>query len=93
MTQDLESLLRKSLDHTDRLMKVFLAIWALMATAVGAGVLWLDHLSRTADVRAMILFSVVILLLALSVNLILTSVVVVAMTKKTLKAIQLLSGE
>jgi biotin transporter BioY len=91
MTQDLETILRKSLDQTDRSIKVLLACWFFMAVAVVAGLLWLAHLSNTADVKAMIVASVVIILLALSVNLTLTCVFVAAMTRKTLKAIELLS--
>ncbi len=93
MTQDLETILRKSLDEADRSIKLFLAFWFLMSIAVVAGLLWLDHLSKTADVKSMLVFSVVVLLIAQGVNLVLTCVVVTAMTRKTLKAIELLSRE
>jgi len=93
MAQDLETTLRKSLDEVDRSIKLFLATWLLMTILVVAGLLWLGHLSKTADVRTMLVVAVVVLLFAQSVALLLTCGVVTAMTRKTLKAIELLSRE
>jgi hypothetical protein len=93
MTQDLETILRKSLNQTDRSMKGILVCWVFMAAAVAGGLLWLQHLSETADVKTMIVFSVVIVLFGLSNCLLLTCVVVIAMTRRVLKAIELMSKE
>ena len=93
MTQDLETILRKSLDQTDRSIRFVIAMWLLMTILVVAGLLWLGHLSQTGDVKTMLLVSVVVLLFAQSVDLLLTYVVVAAVSRKTLKAIQLLARE
>lgn len=93
MTQDLETTLRRSLDHVDRVMKLFLATWLLMFILVVAGLLWLNHLSGTADVRTMLIYVVVVILFAQSVTMLLSCVLTTSMTRKILKAIELLSRE
>ncbi len=93
MTQDLETILRKSLDEADRINKVLVATCLFEMIVVVAGVLWLGRLSKTGDVKTMLLISVVVLLVAQALNLALSSAVVTSMTRKTLKAIELLSRE
>jgi apolipoprotein N-acyltransferase len=93
MTQDLETILRKSLNQVDRSIKVFWAQWFFGAAAVVAGLLWLKHLSNTADVKTLLVISVAFLVFAQAVNSILTSVAVIDMTRKALKAIEPLSRE
>lgn len=93
MTQDLEVTLRKSLDEVDRGVKLFVATWLLMATLVVAGLVWMGHLSRTSDVKTMLLVAVVTLLFAQSVNLVLSGAIMANMTRKTLKAIEILSKQ
>lgn len=91
MTQDLEVTLRKSLDEVDRGVRLFIATWLLMTTLVVVGLVWLGHLSRTSDVKTMLLVAVITLLFSQSVNLVLSSAIMANMTRKTLKAIQILS--
>lgn len=91
MTQDLETILRKSLDEADRNFKMFVAIWIFMAIADVAGLVCVDYLSKTADVRTILFLSVVVLLVSYGVYFILTCAYVTIMTRKTLKAIELLS--
>jgi len=91
MTQDLETLLRKSLDQADRNFKMFFAIGILMAIADVAGLVCVVY--GTADVRTMLALSVVVLLVSQGVYFILTCAYVTVMTRKTLKAIELLSRE
>ena len=93
MTQDLETTLRKSLDEVDRGVRLFIATWLLMATLVVVGLVWLGHLSRTSDVKTMLLVAVITLLFSQSVNLVLSSAIMANMTRKTLKAIEILSKE
>ena len=91
MTQDLEVTLRKSLDEVDRGVRLFIATWLLMTTLVVVGLVWLGHLSRTSDVKTMLLVAVITLLFSQSVNLVLSSAIMANLTRKTLKAIQILS--
>ena len=93
MTQDLETNLRKCLDEVDRRTKVLLAMFLLTQFVVTAGVVWLAFLSKTADVRTMLLVSVGVLLLGQAVAFFLTCAILAGMTRKTLKAIELLSRE
>jgi hypothetical protein len=93
MTQDLETILRKSLDETDHGIKALLALFLLMLVGVVAGVLWVAHLSETSDVKTMLLFSLVVIVLNQAAETILSCGFVTAMTRKTLKAIELLSKE
>jgi len=93
MTQDLETILRKSLDEVDRGRKFLLALFLLLQIGVIAGGLWVAHLSETADVRTMLLFSVVVIVLNQAAGTILSCGFVTAVTRKTLKAIELLSRE
>ena len=93
MTQDLETILRKSLDQADRNFKMFFAIGILMAIADIAGLVCVYYGSRTADVRTMLAYSVVVLLVSQGIYFILTCAYVTVMTRKTLKAIELLSRE
>jgi hypothetical protein len=93
MTQDLETILRKSLDEADRSIKIMLPIFVIELAGVVAGVLWVDHLSKTSDVKTMLLISLVVIVLAQANSLLLSCVFVTAMTRKTLKAIDLLSKE
>ncbi|HVN20557.1 MAG TPA: hypothetical protein VMU05_17355 [Dongiaceae bacterium] len=89
--QELGVTLQKSLDEVDRGIKRFVWVWLIMSITVVAGLIWLGHLSTTADVRTMVLWAVVILLVAQGVNLVLSCAVMSAMTRKTLKAIELIS--
>jgi hypothetical protein len=93
MTQDLEAVLRKSLDEADRGVKVLSTIFILMTVLVAAGLLYLAHLPKTADVKTMLLFSVVIIVINQAVSATVSCVFMTAMTRKTLKAIELSSRE
>jgi uncharacterized membrane protein YoaK (UPF0700 family) len=93
MTQDLETILRKSLDEADRNFRRFVAIWIFMAIADIAGLVCVYYGWRTADVRTLLFYSVVVLLVSYGVYFILTCAYVTVMTRKTLKAIELLSKE
>jgi hypothetical protein len=92
MSEDLEKILRKSLDEADRYRKRVILGSFILACIVAAGLGWLDHLKGQADVKTMLFFNVVTLLI--------TSCccgrhlgVVTDLARKTLKAIELLSRE
>jgi len=91
--QESDATLRKTLDEVDRGAKRFVAAWLIMSLAVVAGLIWLGHISTTGDVRTMVLWAVVILLVAQGVNLVLSCAVMSAMTRKTLTAIELLKRQ
>jgi hypothetical protein len=93
MTQDLETMLRKSLDEVDRSIKIQQATCLLLSIIVVAGLLWLRLLSETADVKTMLLISVSLLLSGQVATLVSCNHLVATMTRKTLKAIELLSKE
>jgi len=93
MTQDLETILRKSLDETDRNFKTFIAIWILMAIADVAGLLCVHSLGPATDIRTVLFYSVAVLLVSQGVYFILTCAYVTVMIRKTLKAIELSSRE
>ncbi len=93
MTRDLEVTLRKSLDEVDRGVRFFVATWVLMTMLVLSGLIWLGHLARTSDVKTMLIVAVITLLFAQSVSLLLSSALMASMTRKTLKALELLSKE
>ncbi len=93
MIQDLETILRKSLDEVDRARRRLIVIFLLMSIVVVAGLVWLDRLNKTADVKTMLVYSVVVLLVAQGANLVVSCAFVTAMTRRTLKAIELLSRE
>ena len=93
MSQNFEQILRKSLDEADRYRRRVILVFSLLACVVAAGLGWLDHLSRTADVRTMLAFAVATLLVGQVAVAVATWGVVTMMTRKTLKAIELLSRE
>jgi hypothetical protein len=93
MTQDLETILRKSLDEVDHAGKRLILVFLILFIAVQAGLVWLGHLGQTADVQAMLISSVAVLLVAQAATAVVSWSVVIAMTRKTLKAIELLSKE
>jgi len=93
MPQDLKTILQKSLDEVDRARKLRFLGLAGMAIAVEGGLVWLGHISRTADVKTLLVYSVVVLLAGEVATAVVTWSVVGSMTRKTLKAIELLSKE
>jgi uncharacterized membrane protein len=93
MTQDLETILRKSLDDADRQFKIYIAIWIFMAVCDIAGLLCVYYVYRTGDVRTMLALSVVVLLVSQGIYFILTCAYVTVMTRKTLKAFELSSQD
>jgi hypothetical protein len=93
MPQDFENILRKSLDEVDRARKRIILAFLILFFAVQAGLVWLGHLSQTADIKTMVICSVAILLVGEVAAAVVTWGIVVEATRKTLKAIALLSKE
>ena len=93
MSQDLEGVLRASLDEADRYRKRTVCGSVILAVAVFAGLFWLDHLSRTADVKTILIFAVATLLVAQVTVAVATWGVITLAARKTLKAIELLARE
>jgi hypothetical protein len=93
MSQDLENMLRKALDEADRYRKRTVLGSAILAATVAGGLLWLDHLSRTADLKTMLLIAVATILVGQVVPAVITWGIVADATRKILKSIQLLSDE
>ena len=91
MSQDLENILRKSLSEVDHARKRFILVFLILFFAVQAGLVWLGHLSQTADVKTMLICSVAVLLVGEVATAVVSWSVVTAMTRKMLKAIELLS--
>jgi hypothetical protein len=93
MSEDLEKILRKSLDEADRYRKRVILGSFILACIVAAGLGWLDHLRGQADVKTMLFFGVVTLLISQVAVAVVTWGVVTDLARKTLKAIELLSRE
>ncbi len=93
MSQDFESILRKSLNEADRARKRLILVFLILFLAVQVGLVWLGHLSRTVDVRTLVICSVAVLLVGEVATAVVTWGIVAESTKKTLKAIELLSKE
>jgi hypothetical protein len=93
MSQDLEMILRKSLDSIDRIQKIFLLCFFAESLAVMAGLLWLGHLESIADVRLMLIWSVVIILVGQVCTTGALALFTMAFFGKILKAIELLSRD
>jgi uncharacterized membrane protein len=93
MIQDLETILRKSLDDADRQFKIYVAIWIVMAVCDIAGLLCVYYVYRTGDVGTMLALSVVVLLVSQGLYFILTCAYVTCVTRRTLKAIELVSND
>jgi hypothetical protein len=93
MSDDLEKILRKSLDEADRYRKRVILGSFILACIVAAGLGWLDRLKGQADVNTMLFFGVVTLLISQVAVAVVTWGVVTDLARKTLKAIELLSRE
>ncbi len=93
MTQNLESMLRKALDEADRYRRRVLIVSTLLAATVAGGLFWLDHLSRTADVKTMLVCAVATVLVGQVTPAVITWGIVSDATRKILKSIELLSRE
>jgi len=93
MSQDLESVLRKSLANIDRTQKIFVLFFIVEAFAVMAGLIWLGHLESIADVRTMLIWSVVIILVGQVCTTGLIGLFTMTLSRKILKAIELSSRD
>jgi hypothetical protein len=92
MAQDLEQILRKTLDEADHYRKRWIMGSAVLAGIVMAGLGFLDHLRATGgDVRRMVFFAVAVLLTGQVTVAVVTWSVVAAMGRRLLKAIELIS--
>jgi hypothetical protein len=93
MSQDLETILRKSLDNFDRTRKIFLLFFIFEIFAVMAGLVWLGHLENIADVRTMLIWSVVIILVGQVCTTGALALFTMTLSGRILKAIELLSRD
>ena len=93
MAQDLESALRKSLANIDRTQKIFVLFFIVEAFAVMAGLIWLGHLESIADVRTMLIWSVVIILCGQASTTGVLALLAMTLSRRILKAIELLSRD
>lgn len=93
MSEDLERILRKSLDEADRYRKRVVVVFFLLAATVAAGLGWIDHLRGASDVKAMLFFSVVTLLIGQVAVAVATWGVVTTVGRRILKAVELLSRQ
>ncbi|MGA2116522.1 MAG: hypothetical protein ABSH56_17420 [Bryobacteraceae bacterium] len=93
MSQDLETMLRKAIDEAARYRRRTIIGSAVLAAAVWAGLLWLDYLRRTSDVKTMVLFAVAIILVGQVAPAVITWGLVAEATKSILRSIQLLSDD
>ena len=93
MPEDLESILRKSLDEVDRDRKRMKRTFAILAIPLLAAIVVQGYISTIADIKFLLVYSVAILFLA-EVGLALRTWMIVAdSTRKVLKAIELLSRQ
>ena len=91
MSEDMERMLRNALDEAERYRKRVLLGSAALGGVVFGLLLWLEHLSRTADVKAMLPFIVATILVGQVTPAVITWGIVAQSTRKILKAIELLS--
>jgi hypothetical protein len=93
MSQDFENILRKSLSEADRARKRMFLVLVVLFVGMQGGLVWLGHASQTADVKTLVIYSVVLLWAGEVATAVLTWAIVTAATRKTLKAIELLAKE
>jgi hypothetical protein len=93
MSEETDSILRKSLDEVDRLRKRQTVAFVILLGVVMGMLIWLGHISENPaiDVRKVILFAVCVLFLAMVYVAMAFAMVQSRMTLKILKAIELLS--
>jgi hypothetical protein len=92
MSEDMERMLRNALDETERYRKRVLLGSAVLGGTVFALLLWLEHLSQTADIKAMLPFIVAAVLAGQVTTAVITWGIVAQSTRKILKAMELLSS-
>jgi hypothetical protein len=68
-------------------------VFSVLAGLVAAGLGWIDHLKQTADIKTMLFYSVVLILVAQVAVAVVTWGVVATAARRTFTAIQLLSNE
>ncbi|MGP8174724.1 MAG: hypothetical protein ACLP7O_09280 [Terracidiphilus sp.] len=93
MTQETESILRKSLNEVDRIRKLQIVCFGVLFCAIVGLIVWLGYMGENpaTDVRRMILFAVIVLLFGMVYVAMAHAMVQSKMTLKILKAIELLS--
>jgi hypothetical protein len=91
MSEDLERMLRNALDDADRYRKRVLLGSVTLGAVVFALLFWIEHLSRTADLKAMLPFILATILAGQVTPAVITWGIVAQSTRKILKAIELLS--
>ncbi|MGA2085064.1 MAG: hypothetical protein ABSG60_06055 [Terracidiphilus sp.] len=93
MTEETESILRKSLNEVDRIRKRQTVTFAGLFCAMVGLIVWLGYMGENpaTDVRRMILFAVIVLLFGMVYVAMAHAMVQSKMTLKILKAIELLS--
>ena len=93
MTEETESILRKSLNEVDRIRKRQTVNFAGLFCAMVGLIVWLGYMGENpaTDVRRMILFAVIVLLFGMVYVAMAHAMVQSKMTLKILKAIELLS--
>lgn len=93
MSEDLESILRKSLDEVDRNNKRMKRTIVILGVTVVVGLEGLAYLSLKIDVKALIMAEFGFLFLAEVALALRTWITVASSTTKVLKAIELLSKQ
>ena len=93
MPEDLESILRRSLDEVDRNNKRMNRTAVILVVAVITGLLALSALSLIIDVKTLIMSEFGLLFLAEVALALRTWMTVASSTRRVLKAIELLSKE
>jgi len=93
MTEDLESILRKSLDEVDRNNKRMKRTVVVLVAAVVIGLEVLAFLSLKIDVKTLIMSEFGFLFLAETALALRTWMTVASSTRRVLKAIELLSKQ
>lgn len=91
MSEDLEKMLRNTLDEADRYRKRVLIGSTVLAAVVFALLFRIEALSRTADVKAMLPFIVAAILVGQITPAVITWGIIAQSTRRILKAIQLMS--
>jgi bacteriorhodopsin len=93
MTQDTESILRKSLNEVDRIMKRQIVCFGVLFCAMVGLIVWLGYMCENpaTDMRRMILLAVIVLLFGMVYVAMAHAMVQSKTTLKILKAIELLS--
>jgi hypothetical protein len=91
MPQELEALLRKSLDDVDRARKTQIAAGALFLCLFVAMTFWISRTAGTNDVRTVVTDSAKLVAFVVGFCTFAICLFVARMTQKILKAIELLS--